>query len=81
MWCDCLLHFHQPCHADFVVRLRTEPRDAAPWVASSTGVVRSWSEDVRLVCTGRSSAGWVHVRAPGGHHTGWVRRRAVRPAR
>ena len=41
-------HWHQ----GRPVRLQQEPRDAAPYVTGSTGVVRMWSTMTFFVCTG-----------------------------
>ena len=69
-------------HADragvYFVRLRTEPRGGAAYVATRTGTVRTFSVDTEFVCTGRSAPGWVHVRTSGGQSRGWLRRNALR---
>ena len=61
-----------------IAHLRQRPADGAPAVRYlGSAVVRSWSLDTVFTATGRSRGAWLELRAPGGHHSGWLHRREL----
>ena len=47
------------------VRLRSGPHTQSAWIASGSGLVRSWSYGALFTCTGARDGPWVEVRPPG----------------